>query len=124
MALLATQNLQLHVHSLDHDPDQSDQHASTITMPAEHENTDIKHLSIVASHADHHDLHLDEMDAGPERFVQKISTKVPFLALLLTCLLLLVLVRHISHRSSIRRAHNPLLGLRFHLTPQLRAPPL
>ena len=123
VALLVTQNLQFHVHTMDHDPVQSDHHASTIATPAEHEHTDLMHLSIDTSHADHHDSVMIETDARLDRIVQQLSSKASSIDLLALCLLLFVLGRQISRRSKIPRTSGVLTRQRFHLIPPLRAPP-
>jgi hypothetical protein len=75
VALLVTQNLQFHIHDLDHHPGQTDHHASTIAPLVEHEHTDLMHLSIDSSHADHHDSVIVETDAGLDRIFQQLSSK-------------------------------------------------
>ena len=123
IALLVTQNLQFHIHDLDHDPGQSDHHASTIAVPAEHGHTDLMHLSIDTSHADHHDFVIVEMDASLDRIFQQFSSKASSIGLLAVCLVLLILFRQILLRCIIRHACAVLPRQRFYLTPSLRAPP-
>ena len=123
VALLATQNLQFHIHDLDHHPSQSDHHASTIAPLVEHEHTDLMHLSIDSSHADHHDSVIVETDAGLDRIFQQLSSKAWSIDLLFICLVLLILFRQIFRRSAIRHASGVSPRPRFHLIPPLRAPP-
>ena len=123
VALLVTQNLKFHVHTMDHDPVQSDHHASTIATPAEHEHTDLMHLSIDASHADHHDSVIVETDANLDRIFQQLTSKASPIDLLALCLVLFILFRQIFQRSTIRHACSVLPRQRFHLIPPLRAPP-
>ena len=123
VALLVTQNLQFHIHDLDHDPGQSNHHASTIAAPVEHEHTDLMHLSIDSSHADHHDSVIVGTDAGLDRIFQQLSSKAWSIDLFFICLVLLILFRQIFQRSTIRHACGVLPRQRFHLIPPLRAPP-
>ena len=123
VALLVTQNLQFHIHDLDHHPGQFDHHASTIAPLVEHEHTDLMHLSIDSSHADHHDSVIVETDAGLDRIFQQLSSKAWSIDLLFICLVLLILFRQIFLRSPIRHACGVSPRQRFHLIPPLRAPP-
>ena len=123
VAFLVTQNLQFHVHDLDHDPARSDHHASTIAQSVEHEHTNLMHLSIDSSHADHHDSVIIETGVSLERIPPQSSSKASSFDLLVRCLVLLVLFSRLYRRATISHACDVLPRKRFHLIPPLRAPP-
>ncbi len=123
VAMLVTQNLQVHIHSVDHDPLETGRHDSTMTVADSHQHADVKHLSIDNSHADHHDAVIFEMDASPDRIHQLLSKKISPVDLLALCLILLFLGRYVVYRTTIRRSCSLLPRRRFHLIPALRAPP-
>ena len=123
ISLLVTQNLQFHVHGVDHDIVQFNSHDTTGVIDAEHQHPAVKHLSIDTSHADHHDVTVVEMDASPDGIIKQSSTSPPFLALLTLFVLLAILAGYYPYRPAIRREVDIVPRWRFHLIPLLRAPP-
>lgn len=122
--LLCVQNLQFHIHSLDyHGPLQ--QHDSQIEMTnGEHGQIAIRHLSIDSSHADHHDLLVIEMDAGPDTIFRQSSINGSSVVLFVLIFMLLVLMIYALYVPRTRSLTNFAPNRRFHLFPLLRAPPL
>ena len=123
ITLLFTQNLQFHVHSMDHNPVQ-DFGDESLTIDLEHDQTAIKHLSIDTSHADHHDRLIHEMDASPDALVKLLLTNAPtiyLIALLFTLFYLGILVLRIIR---IRHIDDFVPRRRSYFIPPLRAPPL
>ena len=122
--MLCVQNLQFHVHSLDH-PEPLQQHDSQIEMNnGEHGQIAMKHLSIDSSHADHHDLLVVEMDASPETIFKQSSMNglsVALFALIFTLIILGFYALYVPRTRSLTN-FEPIR--RFHLFPLLRAPPL
>lgn len=123
ISLLVTQNLQFHVHGLDHDTVLYDSHDTGGIIDAEHQHLAVKHLSIDTSHADHHDMVVVEMDASPDGIMKQSSTSAPLLALLTLFVLLSVLAGYFPYRPAIRPKVDVVPRWRFHLIPLLRAPP-
>ena len=122
--LLCAQNLQFHVHSLDH-PEPLQQHDSQIEMHnVEHGQIAMKHLSIESSHADHHDLSVVEMDASPETILKQLSMNGASVALFALIFTLIILGFYALYVPRTRSLTNFLPIRRFHLFPLLRAPPL
>jgi hypothetical protein len=122
IALPFAQNLQFHVHGLDHGPVHHHDHDPTM-MDSHHEHTAIKHLSIDTSHADHHDGVMQEMDAIPDITVQQSSTSVSSMDLLVLFILLFILGAYILYKPGIHHTFDIPPKRRFNLIPQLRAPP-
>ncbi len=122
--LLCAQNLQFHVHSLDHHGPLQ-QHDSEIEMNnGEHGQIAMKHLSIDSSHADHHDLLVIEMDAGPDTIFRQSSINGSSVALFALIFTLLILGIYALYVPRTRSLINFVPNRRFHLFPLLRAPPL
>jgi hypothetical protein len=122
--LLCAQNLQFHVHNLDHPPSPQ-QHDSEVEMHSgEHGQSAMKHLSIDSSHADHHDLLVVEMDARPDTILKQLfrnGLSVALFALIFSLLILGIYTQYVP-RTRRRTIFVPIR--RFHLFPLLRAPPL
>ena len=122
--ILCTQNLQFHVHSLDH-PEPLQQHDSQIEMHnIEHGQFAMKHLSIDSSHVDHHDLSVVEMDASPQTILKQLTmngASVALFALIFTLILSGFYALYVPGTHSLI-SFVPIR--RFHLFPLLRAPPL
>lgn len=122
--LLCAQNLQFHVHSLDH-PAPPQQHDSKVEMHnGEHGQIAMKHLSIDSSHADHHDLLVIEVDGSPETIFKHSSPNGSSVALLALILMLFILGVYALYAPRTRGLTNFVPNRRFHLFPLLRAPPL
>jgi len=122
--MLCTQNLQFHVHSLDHHGPLQ-QHETQIEMHnGGHGQIAMKHLSIDSSHADHHDLSVVEMDASPEAILKQLSMNGASVALFALIFTLIILGFYALYVPRTRSLTNFLPIRRFHLFPLLRAPPL
>ncbi|NOX43621.1 MAG: hypothetical protein GXP19_07805 [Gammaproteobacteria bacterium] len=127
MVLLCAQGVKLHVHSLDHDYDQTHSHIAA-EAAAKHSHLSEAHLSTDISHGDHHDEMVSEVDVSPygllkKGLLKKVSTSALTLALLATVVILLFagFYQQIYHR---RRAKDFIFRWRYLLFPPLRAPPL
>lgn len=121
--ILCTQNLQFHVHSLDHGTDQHDDHGAAV-MDKGHGHVSIAHLSIDTSHADHHEALMFEMDASPDSIFSQLPNSGSPMDLLILLLVLFTLSAFIFYKPGTRRALDSFVPKRrFHLTPRLRAPP-
>lgn len=129
VALLCAQGVKLHVHNLDHDHEHIHGHENVsvdgenIHNVNEHTHLSIAHLSTDISHVDHHDEVLAESDACPECLLNKITGKVPFMALL--AVLFTLVLSGLYRYTFSRRIDDEKPGSfrRYHLTPVLRAPP-
>ena len=122
--LLCAQNLQFHVHNLDHHGPLQ-QHDSQIEMnDGEHGQVAMKHLSIDSSHADHHDQSVVEMDASPETILNQISINGASAVLFALIFTLVILGFYALYIPRTRSLANFVPLRRFHLFPLLRAPPL
>ncbi len=118
VAQLQTYAFQMHAHELDTPID------GTLLQHGDHGHAVSTHPSIDASHADHHDTVMFEIEAGPDRITANLSLipAAAFVFVLIT--LLLFLGGYASCRSVARLDDEPLWRRRFHLTPALRAPPV
>jgi len=121
LTLLCTQHLQLHVHSLDHEPYQH--HDNLLSNNSDHSHIVTKHLSIDTSHQDHHDEVMLEMNASPDTISHSSSAQVPSFDLLILYILLLVLGAYRSLGFKTRPFAEGIRKRHFYLIPQLRAPP-
>ena len=121
VTLLCTQHLQFHIHSLDHEPYQH--HDDLLSNNGDHSHVATKHLSIDASHQDHHDEVMLEMDASPDSIAKPTSVQIPSIDLLILYILLFALgvCRSLGYKT--RPFAEGLLQRHFYLIPQLRAPP-
>lgn len=123
ITLLCAQSLQFHIHSLDHGPVQEFGHES-ILIDSKHDHPASMHLSIVTSHADHHDFVVNEMDASPDTLVRQSSINVPSMDLLILLFTLFFLGTFALCIARILHIDGLLPRRRFYFVPLLRAPPL
>lgn len=121
VTLVCTQNLQSHVHSLDHESSQH--HDDPLSNSSDHSHIATKHLSIDSSHPNHHDDVIVEMSAIPDSITPLSSTQIPSIDLLILYILLFALGAYRSLNHNIRTFAARLLKRYFYLVPQLRAPP-
>lgn len=120
MALLCTQGVTLHVHSLDHDQQHS--HASSGAATG-HSHLSKPHLSTDVSHAAYHNEIVSELDISPDTLQKKVSGSVLTLVLLVAVQVLLFpgFFQRLFHR---HRDRNVVFSWRYLFSPPLRAPPL
>ena len=123
ITLLCAQSLQFHIHSLYHGPLQEFGHESILSN-SKHDHPASMHLSIDTSHADHHELVVNEMDASPDTLVRQSSINVPAMDLLILLFTLFFLGIFALYIIRIRHIDDLLLRRRFYFVPRLRAPPL
>tara|TARA_R110002074_G_scaffold44181_1_gene114822 strand:- start:342 stop:713 length:372 start_codon:yes stop_codon:yes gene_type:complete len=122
--LLCVQNLQFHVHSLDHHGPLQHHDSQIDLNNGEHDQVAVKHLAIDSSHADHHDLLVVEMDASPDTIFKQSSMNGASVALFTLIFMLLILGVYARYLPRNRRLASFVPSRRFHLFPLLRAPPL
>ena len=87
LLLLCAQGVTLHVHSFEHDSFQSHHSIDNLN---EHSHLNVAHLTIDASHDEHHGNVSSEIAASPNYILNQISSNMIMLALL-TIILMLVL---------------------------------
>ncbi|MGB5325345.1 MAG: hypothetical protein WBN40_07985, partial [Pseudomonadales bacterium] len=121
--LLATQNLQFHVHDVDHHPVHAENIAPDILEHAEHKHINIVHLSIDISHSNHHQSVVAEIDTGSDRIAQQSSNKLSLLDFVAICVALIVVLGLFFKTLLIRNARLAPKVHQLHLSPPLRAPP-
>lgn len=121
-SLLFAQGIRLHLHDFDHDAVQ--QHADAFGAPSlEHFHLSGLHPSLDASHADHHQGTVAEVDATPDGIFKQFAGKWPLLLALLVAIFALQPPAFLAMRDR-RREVIPTLPWRYLLGPPLRAPPL
>ena len=122
VALLCAQGVKLHVHDLDHDHGQQHGHIPVEGI-SEHSHLSTAHLSYDASHADHHEEIVSEVDVGQDGLLTKISSNIFLLAILVSTFIVFLpgFYRYTFHR---RRENDTNIPWRYHISPPLRAPPL
>jgi hypothetical protein len=117
--ILFAQGVTLHVHSFDHNPLQNHHSIDNLNN---HSHLSLAHLSIDSSHEDHHDGITSEISACPDCILNQASTNVMGLAVLAMVLMFILPAPCRTTFYSIH-CHNS-RPRRYHLSPQLRAPPL
>jgi len=122
VALLGTQGVTLHVHSLGHDHDSQHAHTSSGVL-VESPSLSVPHLSSDLSHAGLHNEVVSELDANPDVLLKKVFSSV--LALALLAAVLAVPVPGFYQLSFHRhRDREGVFSSRYLFSPPLRAPPI
>lgn len=116
--------MQLHTHSVNHDHLNEITHDVIAEHGHEHEHYSVKHLSIDASHVDHHDLSSVTIeDASPDTLFGQMSKKV-FSTVFLILLVTLVSLGVLLCKGVVRLSGKPLQSKPpIYFIPLLRAPP-
>lgn len=122
VALLFSQNLQVHVHSMDHAP-LSDHETLVSALEINHDHSAVKHLTNDSSHEDHHYGVIYEMSASPDSLVQQLLLDVSSVDLYVLLIILLMLRTPCCTRLEMFLRADKLFRRSFYLTPLLRAPP-
>ena len=119
LSLLCVQGAKLHVHNLDHE---HHSHIHAIDDASDHARLSKAHFAHDASHGDHHNGVIPEVDISPDR-VLKNTNNSPFTLAL--AVFFFTLTIFIVSRQLIQRCREG--KLIFHeyyvLSPPLRAPP-
>ena len=119
-SLLCAQEVNLHIHDLEHNNKQGHLYASN--AESAHNQISLVHLSHDTPHGDHHDREISDIDISPTGVLKNNKFHLFYLALI-TFIFILVIGLPSLLLLLFRRKSELVFYLRYILSPPLRAPP-